>query len=233
MLTRIFPLYQGKPLSLFHSIIKRANDGITLIVLAYPIFFFYTFKDTIQAMSSKSVNPSKKWTGLKLLFTKREHFVQVRIQSSCRRHFQCGSHDGISFWWIRKHSGKKRKYCQVAFSPFQNMFSNVCFARDVKTVVCVKMLSGCKRATWPFVTPSKGVLTLSQTTSAFYIPRIEGFWKHCETRRKCWWLGIFSFSQQCFLTNKGQILFLAPRLFCRLHMVSNWIDPKFCRLEKS
>ena len=56
------------------------------------------------------------------LFTKRQNFRLVQIESICRRQNKCDWKIEICFGKGRKHCGKRRKCWLPAFSPFPTMF---------------------------------------------------------------------------------------------------------------
>ena len=58
------------------------------------------------------------------IFTKRQSFRLVQIQSICRRQRYFGSNTEFCLWEGRKHCGKRRKWLP-AFSTFHIMFLKV------------------------------------------------------------------------------------------------------------
>ena len=71
------------------------------------------------------------------LFTKRQNFRLVKIESICRRQSKFGWKIGICFGKGRKHCGKKRDCWLPAFSPFPTMFPKGFSYRVVKSGDCV------------------------------------------------------------------------------------------------
>ena len=72
------------------------------------------------------------------LFTKRQHFRFVQIQSICRRQINSDSKFEIYVGKSSKQCGEKRRKCWLpAFSPFPTMFSEAFFSSDVKSRNCV------------------------------------------------------------------------------------------------
>ena len=62
-----------------------------------------------------------------------QSFRPIQIESICRRQFKCGSNHRVCLLWGRQHSGKRRKCCLPAFSPFPTMFLNAFLVMVVKT----------------------------------------------------------------------------------------------------
>ena len=67
------------------------------------------------------------------LFTKRQNFRLVQIESTCRRQNKCDSKIEIVFGWVENILGKRRKCWLPAFSPFaQNVFKSLHFQGSLK-----------------------------------------------------------------------------------------------------
>ena len=75
------------------------------------------------------------------LFTKRQNFTQVQIQSICRRQNKSDQKIEICLGKDRKHCGKRRKCCFPAFSAFPTVFSQGLFPRVIKSRGCVLKVS--------------------------------------------------------------------------------------------
>ena len=109
---------------------------------------------------------------LHYLFTKRQNFHLVQIESICRQKTECNLKTEILFGMFRRHCGKWRKCWLPAFSPFPTMFSKAVFSRGVKSQDCVR------KSYLP--TKFSTQLTLYRTITT----NEQDFGKHCRKSRK-------------------------------------------------
>ena len=109
-------------------------------------------------------------TEIHLTLSQMTNFRLFQIGRVCRRQFQISWKCQKVFQTSRKHCGTRRNCSLRAISPFPTVFSKDLYCRHVKTRACL----------------GKG-LTLYHTIPTLNDSRIEGFWKHCEKRRKLRW----------------------------------------------